>query len=375
MLVRDRLPVIFQVKHLVLIAILVFPCFLGCSSDPPDRSVNGSIHTFYYGWYGNLETDGGLRHWNHDVLGVEDSVPYPGGEDIGANYFPELGNYSSNDERIVRQHLRQCADAGIGVVVASWWGADSFEDNSLSLLMDTAAAFGIGIAFHLEPFPDRGAQSSRDALVYLLDRYGDHPGLFRSPQHESRPVVYIYDSYLTSAQQWSRLLHPDGDLTLRGTVHDIVAIGLWVNQDEGAFFLEGGFDGFYTYFASDGFTYGSSSIHWQELSTWARKNDLTFIPCVGPGYLDTRVRPWNSATTRSREEGAYFDRMFQRAIEVHPPLIGITSFNEWHEGTQIEPAVPNSLKDYTYEDYAPLGPGYYLERTRYWVEKFSRMKK
>ncbi|MCK5801618.1 MAG: alpha-mannosidase, partial [Lentisphaeria bacterium] len=101
-----------------------------------------------------------------------------------------------------------------------------------------------------------------------------------------------------------------------------------------------------------------------------RRHDLIFIPCVGPGYIDTRIRPWNSATTRSRDDGSYYDRMFKAAMDVEPPLIAITSFNEWHEGTQIEPAVPKTIEGYTYEDYAPLEPGYYLYRTRFWVDMF-----
>ena len=31
---------------------------------------------------------------------------------------------------------------------------------------------------------------------------------------------------------------------------------------------------------------------------YAAKNSLTFIPSVGPGYVDTRVRPWNYKNTR-----------------------------------------------------------------------------
>jgi len=92
---------------------------------------------------------------------------------------------------------------------------------------------------------------------------------------------------------------------------------------------------------------------------------------VGPGYLDTRIRPWNAATTRSREDGAYYDRMFAAAIACGPTLIGVTSFNEWHEGTQIEPAVPMTVGDYTYEDYLPLKPEDYLARTRAWVNRFA----
>jgi glycoprotein endo-alpha-1,2-mannosidase len=357
----------------VLFLIALSPLW-GCQGEPAAGPVNESIHAFYYGWYANQETDGKLLHWNHEVLGVDNPARFPGGDDIGANFYPLLGNYSSNDGKTLRRHLEYCVEAGVGVLVVSWWGAGSFEDESMALLMDLAGEYGIGIAFHLEPIPDRGALISRDALVYLLDRYGDHPALHRPAHNGHRPYVYIYDSYLTPASEWGRLLKPEGDLSIRGTDYDIFAIGLWVQEDEGAFFTEGGFDGFYTYFASDGFTFGSSTKNWKELAAWARQNDLTFIPCVGPGYLDTRIRPWNSATTRPREEGAYFDRMFGAALEVNPRLIGITSFNEWHEGTQIEPSVSMSAGDYTYEDFAPLEPDFYLQRTRYWVEKFSGKK-
>lgn len=361
-----------QVKHVALIFLLALPQLVGCRDGSVDRQVNGSVHTFYYGWYANVETDGELLHWNHDILGIEESIKYPGDDNIGANYFPELGTYSSNDQSVIERHLKQCADAGIGVIVVSWWGAGSFEDANLELLMEAAADFGIGIAFHLEPFPHRDATTSREAIVYLLDRYGDHPALYRSPLHEGRPFVYIYDSYLTPAEEWSRLLKPEGDLSLRNSPYDICAIGLWVNKDEGAYFIEGGFDGFYTYFASDGFTYGSSSENWAGLSEWASDHDMSFIPCVGPGYLDTRVRPWNTKTTRPRENGSYFDRLFEMAIQVEPQVIAITSFNEWHEGTQIEPAVPKTIEGYIYQDYAPLEPDYYLNRTRHWVDSFSR---
>jgi len=47
-------------------------------------------------------------------------------------------------------------------------------------------------------------------------------------------------------------------------------------------------------------------------------------------------------------------------------IVSVTSFNEWHEGTQIEPAVPMSCGNYTYEDYGKVGPEVYLEMTRKW---------
>lgn len=99
--------------------------------------------------------------------------------------------------------------------------------------------------------------------------------------------------------------------------------------------VSGGFDGFYTYFAANGFSYGSSWKNWKSLSSFARKNGLLFAPSVGPGYIDTRVRPWNVKTTRERKNGKYYKIAWATALQTNPPLISITSFNEWHEGTQV----------------------------------------
>ena len=49
--------------------------------------------------------------------------------------------------------------------------------------------------------------------------------------------------------------------------------------------------------------------------------------------------------------------MWEQAINARPQWILITSFNEWHEGSEIEPS---------FED------GYfYLERTAYWSRRFK----
>ena len=353
----------------LLVAVSALSILLsGCA--PSAETTDPRVHTFYYGWYANEETDGHLAHWNHRIMGLDDAGPFPGDGDIGANFYPELGEYSSNDPAVIDEHMAMMHRTGIGVLVASWWGPDTFEDRGFPALLDGAERHGLQVAFHLEPFAGRDAATTREALRYLVDRYGDHPACYRPEAKGGRPVVYVYDSYLTPAEDWARLLQPDGEISIRGTELDAVMIGLWVTENEGEFFTGGGFDGYYTYFGSDGFTWGSTSANWTTLAAFARARELLFVPCAGPGYLDTRIRPWNAATTRDREEGAYYDRMLAAAIGCEPAWIGITSFNEWHEGTQIEPAVPRSLPGYVYEDYSPLAPDYYLERTRYWVERF-----
>ena len=109
-------------------------------------------------------------------------------------------------------------------------------------------------------------------------------------------------------QEWSRLFSRKGDLSVRDTVLDGVFLGLLVEYKHRADIKTAGFDGFYTYFASDGFTYGSSWKNWRSLTSFARKSSLLFVPSVGPGYVDTRVRAWNGRNTKSRRAGKYYDQ-------------------------------------------------------------------
>ena len=93
---------------------------------------------------------------------------------------------------------------------------------------------------------------------------------------------------------------------------------------------------------------------------------------MGPGYIDTRIRPWNEKTTRSREDGKYYETMFMNAVNANPYFIGITSFNEWHEGTQIEPAIPKTISSFTYEDYGvDTDPLFYIKKTRELIFKYK----
>ena len=334
---------------------------------------NYDVHTFYYPWYGNPRTDNSYEHWNHQQsVRKGEAKNYPGGEDIGADFYPKLGCYSSNSNDDLNAHMQMLRRSQVGVISTSWWGKNSYTDKAVPRLLDAATNHDIKVCFHIEPFPGRNAQTTRDAIVYIIDKYGSHPALYRYGKDNPRPMFYIYDSYLTAAKQWKTVLSPDGTQTIRNTRYDSVVIGLWVKEHEQAFMKEGHFDGYYTYFATDGFTYGSTIENWPELADWAQQNNKLFIPSVGPGYVDLRIRPWNNVNTRDRRNGAYYDREFAAAIAVNPQIVSITSFNEWHEGSQIEPAVPKKIPDFKYRDYTPHYPEYYLDRTSYWISRFVK---
>ena len=59
-----------------------------------------------------------------------------------------------------------------------------------------------------------------------------------------------------------------------------------------------------------------------------------------------------------RAYGATYDQVWQAAVSVQPPWILVSSWNEWHEGSEIEPSVEHGRR--------------YLDATRVWAERFRQ---
>lgn len=351
---------------------------------------NYNVHTFYYAWYGNVAVDGNWSHWNHLFLTnwkKEDKKVYPSGrhmppDDIGSNFYPLMGCYSSRDPVVIDEHMRLMKQAGIGVVVLSWYpeGMTDSPEDIFPLILDTAHRYGLKVAPHIEPYRNRNPINLHQNIGHLIFKYGSHPALYRMrrlrqrPDASELPVFYIYDSYLTPAPAWRELLSTKGNLSIRGTHLDAVFLGLLVEMQHRYDIKKAHFDGFYTYFATNGFTYGSTWKNWRSLSKFAHQNGLIFVPSVGPGYIDTQVRPWNIANARHRRHGKYYEVAWRSAISASAEYVSITSFNEWHEGTQIEPAVPHQTEKFTYMDYKPQSSDFYINLTRFYVNEMTKRK-
>ena len=140
------------------------------STEEPEPSYK--VAAFYYPWYENPTVDGQWIHW------MQNNHLPP--QDIASDYYPALGAYSSNDPAVVEQHMRWLRQAGIGVIITSWWGQGSREDKVVPLLLQTAKRYEIKVTFHIEPYNGRTAESLASDVQYLYEQYGSHPAFFRS---------------------------------------------------------------------------------------------------------------------------------------------------------------------------------------------------
>ena len=56
-------------------------------------------------------------------------------------------------------------------------------------------------------------------------------------------------------------------------------IGLWLDQQHGNDLVDGGFNGAYTYFATDGFSWGSTTHNWATMSRFCEERGILFGEC------------------------------------------------------------------------------------------------
>src|SRR5581483_3113808 len=250
---------------------------------------------FYYPWYGTASQDGIYQHWSQDG--------HQPPNDIASSYYPAVGLYSSDDRAVVAQQMSEIRNAGIDEIAVSWWGRGSVENQRLPLVLQEARAAGIAVAAHIEPYGGRSVASMVADVAYLKSL-----GI---------STFYIYRALDLPVADWAAAqpaLHAGGGtfFAQTGMVGAAAAAG---------------FDGIYTY---DIVTYGGNTF--ARICGEAHKMHLLCAPSVGPGY-DAR-RGDGDPRVKLRHNGRTYDAMWRSAIQSRADRVTITSFNEWHEGTQ-----------------------------------------
>ncbi|GIL86818.1 hypothetical protein Vretimale_15613 [Volvox reticuliferus] len=371
---------LIAVSALVVTVLVALPLLAeGSEISPMYR-----VHAFYYLWY-TEPSEGGWTHWDHEVLSHWDAKiagKFPHGmrfeppDCLHSPYYPLRGPYSSIGRELIRQHLKEMELYGVGVLVASWWGPSWRKGSHDTQLVNTdkrleqvireieETGSPVRVAFHLEPYEGRNKENVYEDLAYLTEKYMGSQALLRV---NGRPVYYVYDSYKLPPGDWAQLLlRNDGPWNVRGTPKDGLFLGLWLDKDDGEqHILPAGFDGFYTYFSSDQVSYGSRVENWPLMQMWAVRKNKLFVPSVGPGYNDAKIRPWNKVSQRTRGDGGSYRKYWAAALGVGAQAVSVTSYNEWGEGTQIEPAIPREPRNgCQYLSYKPSSPYLYMEITR-----------
>jgi glycoprotein endo-alpha-1,2-mannosidase len=213
------------------------------------------------------------------------------------------------------------------------WGQGSYRDKLVPAVLAAAVQHGIKVYWHIEPYGGRTAASTVADIQYINSRYESSPVFYRDPDHGNRPAFYIFESLgdrrLERARPGQRHQHRAGPdhrrlegRALRRHVH--------LRRDR--------------------------RRHRHRL---AQRRRVLPRPRIG---LDDKE--WTNAITP--------------ATGGNPDWVSVTSFNEWHEGSMIEPptstpptVIPYLTYNAAYGTNGTASENAYLDRTRYWVSTFD----
>jgi uncharacterized protein YraI len=310
----------------VILTVCISLVLLIPSAGPARAEDSRLVLAFYYAWYDHST-------WNS---GISTGQP--------------LQVYASSEPGTIERHVSQAQAAGLDALIQSWYGpreADNQTETNFRTLLDVAGVKGFHAAVDFETtgpfFTDQA--SVVDALHYLLTVHAQHPAYLH---YQGKPVVFFWRQQRFGIDEWA---------DIRAQV-DPEHNSLWIAEGVDISY-QSVFDGHHLY-----------SVAWSPdvkhtLTDWGFRvrrfesqngADRLWVATVMPGYDDTHTDR-TDAFAVDRQDGDYYRATWSAATSSQPDWVIITSFNEWIEGTMIEPSV-------SYGDF-------YLDLTRQLAAEFK----
>ncbi|HYO51026.1 MAG TPA: endo-1,3-alpha-glucanase family glycosylhydrolase [Chloroflexia bacterium] len=273
---------------------------------PSPQASNKLALAFYYMWFGPADFNKGQ---------MSDTPAAP---------------YDSSKPEIMERQVREARDAGIDGFIAAWTGTGTPTDDNFARLLDIAAAnnFKATIYFETQIIGRANVQANLQAV---LGKYASHPAFLR---WDNKPVIFFWSpATYGNANAWR---------TLRKQV-DPNSERIWSVDTTDKAYL----DAFDTiHFFSAGKWNANTNVaqvhaQWRGIiDQYNRANGTNRMWTAGviPGWDESRMQPPRTpAKVFPRRGGALYEEAWKGAMASNPEWITITSYNEWYEGTQIEP--------------------------------------
>lgn len=249
---------------------------------------------FYYPWF--PET------WGSNI-----SSPF-------TNYHPTLGFYNSDDQTVINKQVNMMTYAGLDAGIASWWGQGTHnEATRIPELLNSPSNnsnnknFKWSLYYEKEGVGDPSVSEIAGDLSYIKTKYAANPNYLKI---NDKPVIFVYGDggdTCATADRWKQ-----------------------ANAGEGFYVVLKVFANFTTCSSQpDGWhQYGPAS---------ATDSQGQYSYTISPGFWKK-----GEATPRlNRLDASTWAANINNMIKSQAQFQLITTFNEWGEGTAIEPA--NSL--------------------------------
>jgi glycoprotein endo-alpha-1,2-mannosidase len=311
------------------------------------------VGAYYYPWYNNNNFNEGSDPTGSNTLAGHLVPQIP----------PQLGWYNQTNPDVIRQHYKWARYAGIDFFVTSYWGAGTDEDNTIRHYMFNNPDRGdIKLAVFFEPSitPALGNPITAAYITYqtnyLCDNYFNQPCYFRI---DNKPVVFIY---ITRAMTDPNLAMCIGSIRAAARnkgIGELYIVGdevwSWPDTSSRGINRISQMDAVTNYdvcgnFGIAPFVTDSVLSDWQNRNAawkdFANSLGKQFIPAVTPGTNDKAVREIHPIWSRKLNSensafGTLFSAMLDRVKDSvdSMKMMMVTSWNEWHEDSQIEPTI------------------------------------
>jgi hypothetical protein len=229
---------------------------------------------------------------------------YPETWGAGSNYHPTLGQYDSSDPSIIRTHIDEMQSAGIQAGIASWWGRGSLTDGRVPALLSGAGtgSFRWTLYYEQEGTLNQTAHRIATQLTYIKRHYASQPQYLVV---NGKPVIFVYagaNDGCGMADRWSRANN--------GRFYVVLKV----------------FPGYASC--------ASQPDSWHQYSPASREDQQgSYSFSVSPGFWKA-----GEATPRLARDPAAFAQAVSDMNASGAQWQLVTTFNEWGEGTAIEPA-------------------------------------
>lgn len=355
----------FALLLLIPLSILVFLYFkteapgpnlrLAESSDPkPKRNEpasekgvkpNVKVMAHYMPWFKRQITAAGDTDWSHwqwygkGTKHNPDDVLENGQRDIASVYYPLIDPYDSHDPDVIEYHIVTAKLAGIEAFMCNWYGPDSFTDKAIAKMLPIAEKYDFKIGICLEEkaiYPPYSKCEDRQQLVAELRRHIEHiltehahrPAFL---QHNDQPLLFIFN-FFGDGPLGSNNLSPEEIAETRSPLsnHLLIRNLLDTNHFPAA-------DGAYVWCGEK----PAREHNYEKVKDIAATGNGTyFAASASPGFDDSGVSGWGNVIRKTDRRGvAEYSDTWQQAIDSKMDAIQIVTWNDFEEGTPIEPTL------------------------------------
>jgi hypothetical protein len=251
----------------------------------------------------------------------------PGSWDRAKIDYPQLGHYSSDDPRVIRQHMDWAKSAGIDGFIVSWKDTPT-NDRRLRLLMGVArqANFKLamiyqGLDFSRNPLPAN--QVAADFATFR-DQYASDPVFVRMG---GKPLTIWSGTWAFSHSAVASVTGPvRGSLLVLNTEKSVPDYQRIADVTDG--------DAYYWSSVNPDTNagYGAKLI---DMSRTIHRNHQYWIAPFAPGF-DARLV--GGTSTVDRKDGQTLRTEYAAAVRSSPDALGLISWNEFSENSYIEPS-------------------------------------